>query len=66
MITCHNSLEALAEKGNSPLLVALQFMLHNVTQQNSILTNDKQLTGNSFAYSVFHYKATVFDNIKNF
>lgn len=41
-------------------------MLHNIIQQNSILTNDKQLIGNRFAYSIFHYKATTLTNIKNF
>ena len=34
-------------------------MLHNVIQQNSILTNDKQLIENSFASSMFHFKATI-------
>lgn len=39
-------------------------MLHNVIQENSILTNDEQLTGNSSAYSVFHYKTTIWTNTK--
>lgn len=41
-------------------------MLHNVIQQSSILTNDQQLTENSFAYSMFNYKATILTSIKIF
>lgn len=39
-------------------------MLHNVIQQNSILTNDEQLIENYFTYSVFHYKASNLSSIK--
>ena len=39
-------------------------MLHNVIQQESILTNDEHLIGDFSTYSAFHFKATILTNIK--
>lgn len=41
-------------------------MTHNVIQKNSILTDDEHLLRHVFAYSVFHFKATYFTNVKSF
>lgn len=53
--------EALHKNSVSPHFRSTWGLLHDVIQQNSTQTTDKQLTGNSPVYSVSHYKATTFD-----